>query len=329
MGKIISTLAVILIVMLVIKSMTGAPTTEDTYIDFIITRGQGVNAISQNLKDSDIIKSKFAFEIYVWAKGVQGNIQAGSYRISRSNRLGQLVKILTQGSGPMEGRVTVIEGWSNKTIAEYLGQQGFEIDKFYDDASTVGAWQVNYPILSNIPADSSLEGFLYPDTYAVTVDKNTEKLIGKMLDNFTLKISDGLEGFSFLDEEFKLYDVIILASIVEKEVASFDDRQMVADIFLRRLAEGIGLQADSTINYLTNSGRARSTAKDLEIDSPYNTYKYRGLPPGPIGNPSIDSIKAVVNSKANEFYYFLTDENGKVYYAIDFAGHQRNRADYL
>ena len=194
--------------------------------------------------------------------------------------------------------------------------------------ASAAVWKSFYPFLNDAPSRASLEGYVFPDTYAVSPDKNSRSLVIKMLDNFDTKLSDELRR-SIKEQGKTIYDVIVLASVVEREVPDTEDRRVVADIFSRRLSIGMALQSDATINYITDSGRSRSTAGDLAIDSPYNTYKYAGLPPGPIGNPGIDAIQAVIAPKKNDYLYFLTGTDGLVHYAKTFKEHQKNRELYL
>src|SRR5690606_11850357 len=126
-----------------------------------------------------------------------------------------------------------------------------------------------------------------------------------------------------------LYQAIIMGSVVEKEARSATDKKMVADVFWKRVKIGMALQSDATVNYLTGKGETRSKGSDLEIDSPYNTYKYRGLPPGPICNPGFDSISAAINPKANDYLYFITDNTGRAVFAETFDQHKANIAKYL
>jgi len=130
-------------------------------------------------------------------------------------------------------------------------------------------------------------------------------------------------------EDRGLFEVVNLASIVEHEVSDSQQRRAVAGIFYNRLSADIGLQSDATVNFITGKSERRPTADDLEIDSPYNTYKYRGLPPGPISNPSLDSLEATVSYDHNDYLYFLHNQAGEIYYAKTFEEHQKNRELYL
>ena len=149
-----------------------------------------------------------------------------------------------------------------------------------------------------------------------------------MLDNFGHKV-DSQRLTDIARQKKSLLEVITLASIIEREVQSPLDKKMVADIFDKRLAAGIALQSDATVNYLTGKKTTRPSGADLEINSPYNTYKYRGLPPGPIGNPGLASIDAVIYPTSNSYYYFITDKDGRAVYAKTYAEHLQNVQKYL
>jgi len=304
-----------------------------------VEKGDGVKKISSSLKDAGIIKSSFVFETYVWLIGAQGVFQPGEYGLKAGENIYSLVRELTNVS-VKENQYTLIEGWDLKDISTYLKKNGLikeDDDLYYLTGRPVadyrkekidfkGGW--NYEFLADKPAYVSLEGYIYPDTYRILAEGTAESLIKKALNNFDKKLT--LE----LREEIKrqkktIFEVVTLASIVEKEVKTEADRKIVADIFLRRIAKGMALQSDATVNYITESGRARSTFSDLRIDSPYNTYKYPGLPLGPICNPSIEAIKAVIYPQANNYLFFLTDKDGVTHYAKTNAEHNANRAKYL
>ncbi|MFH1193978.1 MAG: endolytic transglycosylase MltG [bacterium] len=302
---------------------------------FAIDKGESVKKISQSLKDAGIINNVFMFEAYVWLVGREGVFQPGDYGLKAGTNIASIVNDLT-AINVRENQFTLIEGWNLKDVAEYLkekkliqqdgdlyfltGRPGVDYRKTKVDFK--GGW--NYGFLADKPAYVSLEGYIYPDTYKILAEGNAESLLKKALNNFDKKLTPELR------EEIKnqgktIFEVITLASIVEKEVRAYDDRRIVADLFWRRIAKGMPLQADSTINYITASGRARSTFDDLKIDSPWNTYKYAGLPLGPISNPSIEAIRAVVYPLPNNYVYFLTGKDGNVYYAKTSAEHIRNR----
>ncbi len=176
--------------------------------------------------------------------------------------------------------------------------------------------------------ENNLEGFLFPDTYKFYRETTAKKIIEKMLNNFDKKLS------SEIKEEIKsqnktIFEIIILASMVEKEAGREEDMKKVADVFLNRLEVNHPLQSDATINYVVGEGRNKASHEDLQIDSFYNTYKYNDLPPAPICNPGLNAINAVVYPAGTDYFYFLTDPEGRAYFAKTFEEHQRNRAEYL
>lgn len=280
-------------------------------VPFTISEGEGVNIISRNLYAKGLIRSKFVFETYVWLLRSERKIIAGDYEFDRGHDdIISLSNKLFRGPEPRDRFITIIEGWDRRKIAHYLEKEGFVSSTEF------------------LEKTKDLEGYLFPDTYRVFSDATEEEIIGKMLDNFHKKVDEKLIQ-EIKDQGKTIEQILIVASIVEAEVRTEEDRKNVADIFWKRLKADMPLQSDATINFLTRSGRDRSTLADLEIESPYNTYKYAGLPPGPINSPSLESILAVIFPLKNSYYYFLTDAEGKVYYARSFEEHNLNRSKYL
>lgn len=231
-----------------------------------------------------------------------------------------------------EVRVTLIEGWTvddmGLEVAKNHGVSASDVARLYGRSSDRSPFAPElrsaFPFLAVLPPKRSLEGYAFPDTYRVWKDELPEALMKKQLQTFSERygsatITSASAPLKSLDE------VVRLASIVEKEVRGAEDRRLVAGIFLRRLRIGMGLQSDATLNYVLDSGRARATASDLALDSPYNTYKYRGLPPGPISNPGATALDAVLHPTRSSYLYFLTDRKGNVLYARTFEEHQANR----
>lgn len=305
--------------------------------NFTINPGEGVNEISKALSKDGFIKNKLIFETYVWLRGLEGKFQAGEHNIGPKMNFWEIVEALTSGADVKEREIKIIEGWSNEEIAEYLEKEGI-LGKniFLEEAENYKNLSA-YDFLSNMP---SLEGYLFPDTYRIYTDVpgNEDKesaertlanhIIKKMLDNFENKVPQSARDD--IEKQGKtLFEVVTIASIVENEVASAEDRKVVADIFWRRLSVGMPLQSDATINYITKKNITQPSLDDLEVDSLYNTYKYPGLPKGPIGNPGLDAILATVYPEKNNFWYFLTTKDGEAIYSKNFEEHKFNKAKYL
>lgn len=295
---------------------------------FVVREGQGVNQISNELYEDNVIKSKFVFESWLWFKKYEDKVIAGVYKVPEDISVRQLANLLILGPGNSQYAVTLLEGWTRRLMVDTLEAAEMNGDRFLTLSSDVSDWKDRYDFLADAPSTASLEGYIFPDTYFVDGSTGEEGLIRKALNNFDKKLTSDLRAE--IDRQGKtIFEVVTLASIVEREVPTLADKKMVADIFLKRLDAGIGLQSDATVNYVTGKGLAQPTYADLEIDSPYNTYKYRGLPPGPIANPGIDSIKAVIYPTANNYYYFLTTKEGQVIYSVDYEEHLNNKAKYL
>jgi UPF0755 protein len=297
---------------------------------FIIKEGQGVNEISVNLEQAGLLKSKFVFETWLWAKKAEDQVKAGVYLVPADISIRRLSNLILKVPSNQQQSLTIIEGWHRRwpQLQTVLEKHDFDYQEFLQLTAKKSDWQANYDFLTDAASNASLEGYLYPDTYFIDQNTSLENLIAKALNNFDKKLTTELRQ-EIANQNKTIFEVISLASIIEREVSKDEDKQMIADIFLKRLEIGMGLQSDATINFITNKGLARPTLEDLAVDSPYNTYKYRGLPPGPISNPSISSIEAVIYPTANDYYYFLTTEEGQIIFAETHDQHVSNKAKYL
>lgn len=240
--------------------------------------------------------------------------------------------------------VTFLEGWSNQEIANYLEKNG--IVKASDFLIALKQTDTaNYSALAEKPQNSGLEGFLFPDTYFIPKNGKTPRelsqiIIKKALDNFQAKISAEMISRA-KDNGINFYQTLILASIIEKETGRQaasqtqkdtlqTERQLIAGIFYNRLNAGMPLQSDATVNFITQKNDPTPSEADTKIDSPYNTYQYKGLPPGPICNPSLSSILAALNPTATNYFYFLHNQKtGQAFYAQTYEEHLANKQKYL
>ncbi|MDO8522752.1 MAG: endolytic transglycosylase MltG [bacterium] len=172
------------------------------------------------------------------------------------------------------------------------------------------------------------EGFLFPDTYRFYKDAKPADIISKMEENFNKKITqDILDKIGAQKKSLK--DIIIMASILEEEVKSTEDRKIVSGILWKRISLGMGLNVDAALTYVLGKTSAELTDKDLKYDTPYNTYRYRGLPPTPISNPGLDTIFAALNPTISKYFYYLTDKKGNAHYAVTLEEHSLNKFKYL
>lgn len=289
--------------------------------------------LARELYEAGMIPSVWSFRAYLWVDGRRDRLKMGGYELSAGLPYRDLVGELIKGVPKTEVSVRVIEGWTLTDIQQELAADfgvnpattRASIGASVNEAPFAKAWRDEFAFLQALPENRSLEGYLFPNTYRVWKEQLPESLIRKQLQEFQRQVA-GLPLTEKSRPLTSLDEVIRLASIVEKEVPNDADRRIVAGIFLTRLREGMLLQTDASVQYITSSGRARSTAKDLQIDSPFNTYKYKGLPPAPIAQPSLSSIKAVLDPDVRGYRYFLTDTKGKIYYARTFQEHIQNRA---
>lgn len=298
---------------------------------FTVEPGQGVNQISKNLMDKGLIRSRLFFELYVWLKGAENKIIAAEYKIPKNINIVNLVYLLRSGPPePREREIRIIEGWSTKDIGNYLETEGIISSEEFLEAVKDYTQQAKekYDFLASLPEGVDIEGYLFPDTYRIFINASAKDIIDKMLKNFDNKLTADLRE-AINDQAKTIHEIVTMASIIEKEVPRPEDRAMVADIFYKRLEIGMPLQSDATVNYVTGKNTTRPTQEDVEVDSPYNTYKYPGLPPAPISNPSLDAIKAAIYPKSNIYLYFLTTKDKKVIYSVTGEEHNWNKAKFL
>lgn len=306
----------------------SAPSGFDKSLVVNVKAGSSVKEIAATLKDKGAIRSEWLFASYARVTGAQSKLIAGEHELAAKSDLRSVVKQLQSKTNLSQERsITIIEGWKISDIKDYLIKEGVVSEVEFDEAVKLKQWQNDYEFLQDRDI-KSLEGFLFPDTYRIYSDATAKDIIKKMLDNFDAKLTDQMRA-DLKTQKQTIYEALTLASIVEREALYDDDRLVIAGIFLNRLKEGIGLQSDATVNYVTGKKTARPSYADLQVDSPYNTYKYRGLPPTPISNPGLSSIKAVIYPQTSDYFYFLTDSEGRAHFATTYAGHQANINKYL
>lgn len=301
-------------------------------INFVIKKGESLSEISSDLKTQNLINNSFHFKLLVFFNKTGKKIQAGNYYLSLSMSSPEIADILTHGSN--DQRVTIVEGLRSEQVANLLVDQKFPVD--------INNWEEEI-------ITKKLEGKLFPDTYFFP-KQATEGAILKIIDrNFKKKVLEGING-EIQKSNLTLDQALILASIVERETKEEEDRRLVAGILLKRWQAGWSLQADATVQYAIASVKCKAqspvpsgtgqskkcewwpkriTQKDLEIKSPYNTYKNRSLPPKPICSPGLSAIKAVLNPQNSTYWFYLSDSEGKIRYANNNEEHALNIRKYL
>lgn len=319
-------------------------------IKFVIIKGDGVNQIGQNLRKANLIRFSFLFNIHAWIKGNQADFKAGEYILKQNMSLEEISNKLTSNNAlSKEKLITVIEGWDIDDIDNYLEKKNVfqqyqnplagdsDGAKNNNNFSSLAKIKIsNWPFkiskpnfLNDAPVFASLEGFLFPDTYRLFQDATAEDMIVKMLNNFDKKITAQMHQ-DIIQQNKTIYQIIIMASIIEKEVRTSDDMQIVSGIFWNRLKNGQPFQSCATLAYVLGEKKSQYSLADTKINSPYNTYQNQGLPPGPIANPGLNAIKAAIYPKYTDYNYFLSRlDTGETVFSKIFEEHNRNKAKYL
>jgi UPF0755 protein len=295
---------------------------------FEIEIGEGNSKIADNLKAEGFISGKTYYYYYMKTRGLLSRIMPGSYQLSGGMTIPEIAQIITKVE-PEFVKITFPEGWTADQMAERLTDKGLPGEKFLEIAKNPGDFKKRYSYLTPETV-GTLEGYLFPDTYFFKPDASAESIIGRMLDTFDEKMDSELR--EKVDAQNKtINDIVIMASIVEREVQSPVDMKTVAGIFWNRIDSGQRLQSDATLSYFLNDKIDQHSGKDLEVDSPYNTYRYSGFPPGPICSPGLNAIIAAIYFDQTDYNYFLTaDVNGtkKVIYSVTFEEHVANKNKY-
>lgn len=312
-------------------------------VSFTIERGETLKQISQSLAREGVISSPWFFEWVVRLSHKQNKLQAGDYDLPQGLSLLQLIEAMGNAQAN-QVQVTLLEGESVQDLANRLAEAGIVATSTFIDAA--GRPTVDYanldisqprPIkfvndftfLEDKPAYYGYEGYLFPDTYRFSKTATSGQIIRKLLKNFDAKLTPAMRQ-EISRQGKSVWEVVVMASILEKEVRTADDMKLVSDLFWRRIARGQALQSDATLSYFLNDTVAAHTAKDLESVSPYNSYRFKGLPPTPIGNPGLAALEAAIYPTANDYNFFLNDpRTGKTIFATDFEQHKQNKRKYL
>lgn len=293
---------------------------------FTIQKGEGSRDIALNLQEAGLIKFSPFFRLYVLFANVSGKLQAGSYTLSPSMNIPQIAEKFSKGD-IIKIKVVIPEGYAIKDIAaalkKFLGIEASDVDNF-----KASDFKEKFSFLEEVPRDASLEGFLFPDTYNFSYQTSAKEAIEMMLANFDKKLTADLK------EEIKkqgksIFDIMIMASLIEKEVNEKQDKELVSGILWKRLKSGMPLQVDATISYITDKKATRISIEETKIDSPYNTYKYKGLPVGPISNPGISSIMAAVYPQNSPYWYYLSTSDGETIFSKTLEEHNLAKIRYL
>ena len=296
--------------------------------------GEGLSEIAEKLERTGVIDSGPRFRVLVQLMGFDRLLQAGTYDLQEDMPVLDVLYRLRNGVVTTRF-VTVVEGWQLAEIADSLAAQGVDRDGFL---AAAGSHDYDYPFVSEIPDGQSLLGYLYPATYPLRTGDGGETIVEAMLAAFDANVPDDV-GTQAGTVGLTLHEVVTLASIIEREAVVPEEKPIMAQVFLSRLRIGLPLGADPTVQFALAEAGANTepdtywktalTTDDLAFDSPYNTYVYYGLPPGPISSPAADSIAAVVNPAETSYFYFVARPDGSHAFAATLAEHNANVALYL
>lgn len=309
-----------------------------------IPSGSSARAVADELAKAGVLRSPRGFVVMIVFRGARDKLQAGTYEFSpRDSGTALLRRLIAGDTSPKDIGVTFPEGFTLEQIAERLDAQGIAKKEPFLAAASADRFRGEFPFLQSVPAGASLEGYLFPDTYRFYKDSDPRAVIVRMLTRFGEQwevaqrqsgVGSGESGAvsptpNAQRPTSSVHALVTIASIVEREVKSEDDRELVAGIFWDRFRAGIGLEADATVRYVTGDWEKPLTVQDLAHDSPYNTRKYRGLPPGPIGNPGLVSLKSALKPEPSKFGYYLSAPDGRTIFSKTLDEHNHAKAQYL
>jgi UPF0755 protein len=295
------------------NSLSPVDSKDPTPIDFVVHKGDGVKIIASNLATQNLIRSPTGFYVLVKILGIERQIQAGDFRLNRAMNAKDVAVELTHGI--TDQWVTSLEGWRDEEIATKLSKD------------------LNIPEVEFLKY--SKQGYMFPDTYLIPQNATSGAVAQIFLDNFDKKVTTQMRTDA-TKSGLTLDQVLVMASIVEREGRSAQDRPIIAGILLKRLKADWPLEVDATLQYaLGYQAGDKSwwkkylTDEDKKINSPYNTYLNPGLPPTPICNPGLESIKAVIYPTASDYWYYIHDTSGTVHFAKSIQEHNANVTKYL
>jgi UPF0755 protein len=288
------------------------------YLFFQVKGKEEYNTILTIERNQPLMKSlaplpksnSLVFKLYLKYRDSGRGIKAGQYQIEGKYSLEELIDLLESGKGRMV-RVTIPEGFSIGQIVEHLEGLGhIEKDEFYAELNEA-AKTFPYPT-----PKGNFEGYLYPETYFLPENYDEKILVETMLKEFLKKFPSE----KYPDKE-EFYQKLIMASILEREALVKSEKPVMASVFYNRLKRGMTLSSDATVNFVYNYSKKRIYYKDLKVDSPYNTYKYKGLPPAPICNPAVDSVEAAYNPAQTDYLFFVAKGDGSHFFSKTYREH--------
>jgi UPF0755 protein len=302
-------------------------------VNVSITSGSSPSQIGEQLQNEKVIRSKVAFNVYTRLQNVGGKLQAGNFSLSPANSTAEIVASLTSGEAE-QFNITFYPGAtlniastsadktpSHRQVLQKLGYSDDEITEAFN-----ASYAAEYPLLfSDKPATADLEGYVYGQTYRIASGSSVKQILMRTFDEYETQIKANNLVEMYKAHGLSLYEGITLASIIQREVSRPEDQKQVAQVFYKRLAIGMQLGADATFVYAAGQ---LNVAPSVDLDSPYNTRKYNGLPPGPISSPGLGALQAVAAPAAGDYLYFVSGDDGKNYFSHTLEEHEAKTAEY-
>ncbi|KMY54835.1 hypothetical protein AC623_13570 [Bacillus sp. FJAT-27231] len=311
---------------------------DNTPVQVNIPIGSSLSVIAEKLEKKGIVKNAEVFKYYVKYKG-EDNLQAGEYSFTPSMTMDELIKSLKTGKviGQGQVKITIPEGYQLTQIAEVIGKEtgrpASEVLKVMNDRVFIKEMMQTYPELLTEEVFAKnirypLEGYLYPATYHYGDKK---KPVREIVEDMLEKTDHVLAQYrtSMAAKQMTTHKLLTLSSLIEEEATAKADRHKISSVFYNRLAAGMPLQTDPTVLYALGKHKKRVLYEDLKVNSPYNTYKVKGLTPGPIGNSGVSSMEAALNPEKTDYLYFLASPAGDVYYAKTLEEHSKLKEKYI
>ncbi len=315
---------------------------KDSYgeeIFFSVKTGEKLSEIAHNLEKEGIIKKDYFFIIYGVITEKSRTLKPGNYSLSPSMSVSQVLRKISEGNAE---KITIVEGWTLRDIAELLESKGYGQKEdfyqlagkppYYEDGEVfpqrAGEMERELGLFEDKPGNLPLEGYLFPDTYFISPGTPMEEIINTFLFNFKQKITPEIKE-KMEERGMSLFETVTLASLIEKEVITVEDKRLVSGIIQKRLEDDFPLQIDATVTYLTRKRSVDVSIAETKIDSPYNTYMNLGLPEGPICNPGMESIKAALNPQESDYYYYLSKPTGETVFSRTHEEHVEAKNKYL
>jgi UPF0755 protein len=306
-----------------------SPVAKDSQLPVIVEvpTNSSSSSVGAALQEKGLIKSALAFRFYSRYKGLDARIQTGEYQLSANMSTPEILNTIIEGSQVFHS-FTVPEGYTIDEIAELLEQKGYvDKDKFL---KLCQEGKFDYPFLKGQQNTRyALEGYLFPDTYKITRQSDEHDIILMMLDRFVIE-AEKLNLIEKANElNFSLHQAVTVAGMIEREAIFDKERPLISGVIQNRLKIGMPLQIDATVLYALGQHKEVVLYKDLEVDSPYNTYRVQSLPPGPISCPGSSSLKAAVEPEDTDYLYYLAKPDGTHVFSKTLEEHQQYKAKYL